>query len=200
MKIDKELEIGFIRAIQKHSNERTEKEEKAIYDRNGYINSQFKWSTELDEKLVLLNETLREEEKKIFNQYRKIEKQCKLMVENKEIEDFNIEVVSDYWNNKHYKKYDPEVYGNPFYKNTWDSFMRPSQMAEEEYETYCSNTIRERSFIPQDSLIAKASHCYSFHHLYDHTFLTWFDIYNIDKFWMEIKVDYQFYRKIKKKI
>ena len=56
MKIYKELEKGFIKAIQKHSNERTESEEKAIDDRNEYINSQLKWSTEFDEKLVLLND------------------------------------------------------------------------------------------------------------------------------------------------
>jgi hypothetical protein len=197
MKIDKELEIGFIRAIQKHSNERTESEAKAIDDRNEYINSQFKWSTELDEKLVLINNKLREEEKKVFNQYRKIEKQCKLMVDNKEIKDFNIEVESNYWNNKHYKKYDPEVYGNSFYQNTWDSFITSCRQTGEEYETDCSNTVSQMRFIPQDSLIAKANHCYSFHHLYDHTDLTWFDIYNIDKFWMEIKVDYHFFLKIK---
>ncbi|MFV5701197.1 hypothetical protein ACM55F_04925 [Flavobacterium sp. XS2P12] len=197
MKIDKELEIGFIRAIQKHSNERTEKEEKAIDNRNEYINSQFKWSTKLDEKLVLINDTLREEEKKVFNQYRKIEEQCKLMVANKEIEDLNIKVESEYWNNKHYKKYDPKVYGNPFYINTWDDFVGFRQL-EEEYDNSCSNTVSEMLFIPQDSLIAKANHCYSFHHLYDHTNLTWFDIYNIDEVWMEIKVDYQFFSKIKR--
>ena len=196
MKIDKALEIGFIRAIQKQSNERTESEEKAIDDRNEFINSQFKWSTELDEKLVLLNDTLREEEKKVFNQYRKIEKQCKLLVDYKEIEDFNIQLESEYWNNKHYKKYDPEIYGNPFYKNTWDPFMGSRQI-EEEYDNSCSNTVSQMCFIPKDSLIAKANHCYSFHHLYDHTDLTWFDIYNIDEVWIEIKVDYQFFKKIK---
>ncbi|MFV8337220.1 hypothetical protein ACNQF7_14220 [Flavobacterium sp. RSP29] len=196
MKIDKELEIGFIIAFQKQSNERTENQKKAIDDRNEFIDSQFKWSTELDKKLVLINNKLREEEKKVYNQYRKIEEQCKLMVVNKEIEDFNIEIMSDYFNNKHYKKYDPEVHGNPFYKNTWDGFVDFRQL-EEEYNDSCSNTVGGISFIPQNSLIAKANHCYSFHHLYDHTDLTWFDIYNIDKFWMEIKVDYQFFSKIK---
>lgn len=196
MKINKELELAFIRAIQKHTVERTKKEEKAIDDRNEYIDGQFKWSTELDEKLVLLNDKLREEEKKVFVQYRKIEKQCKLMVDNKEIIDFNIKVESEYWNNKHYKKYDPEVYGNPFYINTWDPFMTSCRQMDDEYDTDCSNTLSQMCFIPKDSLIAKANHCYSFHHLYDHTKLTWFDIYNIDEVWMEIKVDYQFFRKI----
>lgn len=196
MKIDKAHEIDFIRAIQKHTNERTKKEEKAIDTRNEYINSQFKWSTELDEKLVFLNDTLRKEEKKALNQYRKIEKQCELMVDNKEIKDFNIQLESEYWNNKHYKKYDSEIYGNPFYKNTWDPFMGSHQM-EEEYDNSCSNTVSQMCFVPQDSLIAKSNHCYSFHHLYDHTDLTWFDIYNIDEVWMEIKVDYQFFKKIK---
>jgi hypothetical protein len=175
MKIDKELERGFIIAIQKHSNERTEEDEKAIVDRTEYINNQFKWSIELDEKLVLLNHKLREEEKKVFNQYRKIEKQYELMVANKEIKDFNIKVESEYWNNKHYKKYDPKFYGNPFYINTWDDLLGFRQL-EGEYETDYSNTVSQISFIPQDSLIVKTNHCYSFHHLYDHSDLTRFDI------------------------
>jgi hypothetical protein len=196
MKIDKELEIGFIRAIQKKSNKRNESEKIAIYDRNDSIDNQFKWSTELDEKLVLLNDKLREEEKKVFKQYRKIEKQCELMVANKEINDFNIQVESECWNNKHYKKYDPKVYGNPFYINTSDDFMG-CRLLEEEYNDSCSNTVGGMCFIPRDSLLAKRNHCYSFHHLYDHSDLTWFDIYNIDEVWMEIKVDYQFFSKIK---
>ena len=36
MKIDKELEIAFIRAIQKTSNERNKSEKKAIDNRNEY--------------------------------------------------------------------------------------------------------------------------------------------------------------------
>ena len=66
MKIDKELEIAFIRAIQKTSNERNNSEKNAIDNRNEYINSQFKWSTELDEKLLRINNKLREEEKKVY--------------------------------------------------------------------------------------------------------------------------------------
>lgn len=94
------------------------------------------------------------------------------MVDNKEIKDFNIQLESEYWNNKHYKKYDPEVYGNPFYKNAWNSFMTGSRQVGEEYETNCSNTVSKIRFITQDSLIAKSNHCYSFHHLYNHTDLT----------------------------
>ena len=38
-----------------------------------------------------------------------------------------------------------------------------------------------------------------FHHLYGHCHdLTWFDISNIDEVWIEIKVDYQFFKKIKR--
>lgn len=90
---------------------------------------------------MLINDTLREEEKKVFNQYRKIEKQCESMVANKEIKQFNIEVESDYWNNELYKKFDSEIYGNPIYINTWDSFMTGRRQLGEEYETECSNTV-----------------------------------------------------------
>ena len=192
MKIDKELEIKFIKALQKQSNIRTKLEKKSIAYRCNYINSQFKWSMELDEKLVLLNNKLREEEKKVFKQFRKIESQCIVMVENSEIKDFNIQLESEYWNKSKYLEQYPEISDEPFYTNTWDSFMM-FQHSQDEYDNYCYNTMSQMFFIPKDSKIAKANHCHSFHHLYDHTDLTWFDIYNINELWIEIKVDYQFF-------
>ncbi len=190
MKIVKELEINYIRAIQKRSCERTRNDEGNIRKRNDHIESQFEFTTEVCEKLILLNEKLRQEERRIFYQNRLIEKQCKLLLKNKEIDGFNIGVVVEYWNNKHYKKYDPLIDGNPFFKTT-DDFMI-HQTTEMEYHTKPHNEHHNRAPLPE------INHCYSFHSLYDHcNELTWFDIYKIDEIWMEIKVDYQFSSKIK---
>ena len=189
----KELELKFIRAIQKRYSDRTNSEKESIEKRNEFIDSQFEFTPKVCEKIILLNEKLREEEKRIFYQYRKIEEQCKLMVKNKEIDDFNIDLELAFWNNKHYKKFNPEVYDIPFFQST-DSFM-VMQMFEVEYNPEPKNEHCRKSPFKEFNEI---SHCYTFHSLYDHCHeLTWFDIYNIDQFWMEIKVDYQFFRKVK---
>lgn len=117
MKIAKALEIKFIRAIQKRDYERTNSEKESIEKRNEWIDAQFEFTPQVCEKIILLNEKLREEEKRIFYHYRKIEEMCKLMVKNKEIDDFNIDPELAFWNNKHYKKFDPEMKGNPFFRS-----------------------------------------------------------------------------------
>lgn len=190
MKIDKELEIDFIRAIQKMPSERTFREEGRINKRYHYIENQFEFTPKVNEKIMLLNEKLRQEEKRVFYHYRLIEKQCNLMVANKEIDDFNIEVVLSFWNNKHYRKFESSVDGNSFFKTT-DDFMT-MQRDEVEYNPEPHNDHHDKAPFPE------INHCYSFHNLYDHCReLTWFDIYNIDEVWMGIKADYQFFSKIK---
>lgn len=190
MKINKELEIGFIRAIQKKSFERTRLEETRIRKRNHHIDSHFVRTQEVNKKLTRLNDKLIQEERRIFSAYRQLEKQCESMVENKIIDDYNIDIELNLWNKKYYKKYDPSVDGNPFFKTT-DHFML-FQSHESEYNAEPHNEYLV------NSPLAEISHCYSFHSLYEHyDELTWFDIYNIDEVWMEIKIDYQFFRKIK---
>lgn len=199
MKIDKKLEKDFIRAIQKNSNERTEKEKNAIDIRNEYIDNQFEWSTEIEQKFLLINKRFREEEMRVFKQYRKLEKYCQVMVDNGDIEDFELEVQWSCWNETHYIKYDDSIEGNPFYSNNCLGNFMVFQH-EEEYVVNCHNTLSNcyLDLITRDSPIITEPHCYMFHHLYDHCHdLTWFDIYNIDEVWIEIKVYYQFFSETK---
>jgi hypothetical protein len=184
--------MDYIRFIQKRSLERTSLEESRIRKRNHFIESQFVWTQEVYDKLTLVNEKLKHEEKRVFLAYRQIEKNCKLMIKNKVIDDFNIDIECSFFNKNYYKKYEPFIDGNPFFKTT-DSFML-FQNKEAEYNT--------ESYYEQhiNSLLPGIDHCYSFHSLYDHCHeLTWFDIYNIDEVWMEIKIDYQFFSKVKNK-
>jgi hypothetical protein len=189
MKIDKILETDYIKAIQKRNFERTPSETGIIHKRNQNIVSQFEMTSKVCEKIGLLNEKLQQEERRVFNQYRLIEKNCSLMVKNKGIDDFIIEVELMFWNNNHYKKYDFSRIGNPFFISN-DNFI--IHQMEREYDASPHNDHHIKAPFPE------INHCYSFHSLYDHCpELTWFDIYNIDEVWMEIKVDYQFFTKIK---
>ena len=191
MIIDKKLEINFIKAIQKNRSSRTILENNLLFKRNLLIDRQFEWTSLVYQKLIFLNECLRKEELRIFQQYKLIENKCKEMVLNRQIDDYNIELQTLYWNNKHYKKYIPSIEGNPFYE-TIDSFML-FQASYEQYNSEPHNDNYPMSPLPE------INHCYSFHHLYDHSDLTWFDIYNIDEVCMQIEVHYQFAKKVKLK-
>ena len=197
MKIDKELEKSFVKAIQKSSRRRTKKENNAIYKRNEHINNQFVWSKIVDDKLLLINNRFREEEMRVFKQYRELEKHCQALVDIGAIEDFEFKVVWSCWNESHYIKYDDSIEGNPFYSNkSVGDFMLFQN--EEEYVPNCHNTIKNMDHIPKNSPLIAEPHCYMFHHLYDHCYdLTWFDICNIESIWIEIKVTYQFFPEMK---
>jgi len=198
MIIDKELEKDFIRAIQKIPNKLTTEEKDTIDKRYAFIHKHFVWTQEVENKMMLLNNRLREEEMRVFKEYRKLEQKCQIMVENGEIDDFELEIEWSCWNYNHYIKYDESIDGNPFYiMNGIGNFM--NHQHTEEYVPNCHNTISSmwNEIIPRNSAIITEPHCYMFHHLYDHcNELTWFDICNIDEIWVEIKVNYQFFKKI----
>jgi hypothetical protein len=161
-------------------------EETYIRKRNSYINSLFELTPAVSEKIILLNEKLRAEEIRIFDQYRLIEKNCNLMLKNKIIDGFNMHFELSLFNNKHYKKYEPSLYGNSFFQHVENFIIHQCVEAKYNFKSY------------NEFVFPEINHCYSFHSLYEHcNELTWFDIYNIDEVWMEIKVDYQFIRKIK---
>ncbi len=193
MKIDKELEIKFIKAIQKRASDRTNGDEVSIRKRNRYIDDEFNITPQVFEKIKLLNEKLREEEEKFFCQYLKIEEDCKLMVKNKEIQDFKISLELSLFNNKHYKKFDPEVYGDSFFQTSCDFMLMEKEVVKSDTE-WDIIRYRKSPFEGFDEMRL----CNTFNNLYEYCHeLTWFDIYNIDLFWMEIKVDYLFFKKVK---
>ena len=198
MIIDKELEIEFIRAIQKLPNKLTKEEKDAVDKRYSFIHKHFVWTQEVENKMMLLNKHLREEEIRVFKEYRKLEKKCQIMVENGEIDDFGLEIEWSCWNYSHYINYEESIDGNPFYKNIHIGDFMIHQLSEV-YVPNCHNTISSmwNEIIPRNSAIISEPHCYMFHHLYDHCHeLTLFDIYNIEEVWVEIKVNYQFFSKI----
>lgn len=188
MKLNLEKEANFIKIIQKESREITPEERIALLKRNKYINKLFEFTPEVCKKLFLLNKKLLEEEKRIFDFYRNIQKQCKKLVYSKFIDDYEIVVVLKCWNDNYYKKFDPSIDGNPFFETECDF------MGFQEAKTYTELDFNDTHL---DVTMSKLKHCYSFHHLYDHSPLTWFDLRNIDSVWVELTVTYQHFSTIK---
>lgn len=188
MEYNDQLEKNFLDAIQKTHCKRTYEEEVKLNQRNKAIMLRFPGTLRTDKKLELLNQTLKSEEKRIFPIFRQIESQCAALVLNKDIDDFEIEIVLECWNNDYYEKYDNSIEGNPFFE-TVCGFM-----AFQQGELYEDEDWRE----PFDNgILAEEQHCYSFHHLYEHTDLTWFDLCNIDEIWFELKVVYQYFSEVR---
>ncbi|MDO8316693.1 MAG: hypothetical protein Q7T12_04140 [Flavobacterium sp.] len=186
MKIDRKLEIKYCRAIQKSRFERTKIDKANIYKRNDIIYSQFEWTPEIKKTLALLNEKLRIEEKRIFMIYRQIENQCKLMVKNKQIDGFRMDIEMALYSN-YYDTYDPGI--GYFCIPTIGNFM-----FWQDNEEYDSRPWYEHY---NGAPLPEISHCFTFFFLWEgNDELTWFDICNIDEVGMDIKVDYEFSVKV----
>lgn len=187
MKLNSKREIRFIKIIQKKSRDITIEEQTNLVERNKYVNVVFEFTPAVCEKLLLLNQKLLDEEKRIFGLYKNIQKQCKELVSSKSIDDYEIEIVLECWNDNYYKKFDPSIDGNPFFE-TECNFM-----GFQEATTYTDLDFNDTIL---KTTIPKMNHCYSFHHLYDHSYLTWFDLCNIDSVWVELMVTYQYFSTI----
>ena len=188
MILNRNLEINFIKNIQKKHSQLTMQEQMKLLERNNKVNSKFELNVINCNRLLLLNKKLFDEEKRMFSLYKNIETQCKELVKNQLIYDFEIEITLECWNKNYYENFDSDLEGNPFYEISCNFMNFQNDIMYKKLDFY-----EFEANLP----IQKVEHCYTFHHLYDHTVLTFFDLCNIDEIWMELKVIYQNYTNIK---
>jgi hypothetical protein len=188
MILNRNLEINFIKNIQKKHSPLTIEEQMKLLERNNKVNSKFELNVINSNRLLFLNKKLFDEEKRMFSLYKNIEAQCKELVKNQLIDDFELEITLECWNKNYYKNFDSDLEGNPFYEISCDFMNFQDDIIYKKLDFY-----EFKANLP----IQKTEHCYTFHHLYDHTILTFFDLCNIDEIWMELKVIQQNYTNIK---
>lgn len=185
MNMNKDLEIKFLQAIKKDNNLRTEEDKKAIDERNDFVYKHYELIKKDIYSIQRLNIKLELEEKRIFPFYQKLVDENDKLVRDNVIDDFNIELIIKCFSDNYLRFLYPEMEGNPICE-TENHFI--SHLEHNEFDDWQDASVPE--------LLRDFKHCYSFHHLYDHTDLTWFDLSLIQDVWLEIKVDYQFFSRI----
>ena len=188
MILNRNLEINFIKNIQKKHSQLTMEEQIKMFERNNKVNSKFELNKINCNRLLLLNRKLFEKEKRIYSLYKDLENQCKKLIKSQLINDFEIEITLECWNNNYYKKFDSNLEGNPFFETSCNFMNFQNDIEYKNLDFY---------ELSKNITLQKTKHCYTFHHLYDHTNLTLFDLCNIDEIWMELKVNYQHFSVIK---
>lgn len=187
MKIDNELELKYLEAIGKQCAKRSDKNNDAVNKRNHFVHKHFQLNEMVINQISELNTKMRSEEERIFPLYRKLIQENEKLVMKKTIDDFNLEVVISTFSDKHYNNLNPELKGNAIIETNCDF------MLHQEGELYMEEDWKDAG-VPEG--LRNFKHCYSFHHLYDHTDLTWYDLQHIEAIWFEIKIDYQFFIEI----
>jgi hypothetical protein len=186
MNIDPALELKYLQIIQKRPLKWTLEEREIIINRDNNIDKQFLFDTSASKRLELLNTKLLLEEKRIFPFYHKLLQDNNNLVTQGVIDDYNIDLIITCERNEYFKKLFPDSKEDYCYETNCDFIAR------QETEDYVEEDWRETGM----NFLSSFKHCYSFHHLYDHTDLLPFDLCQIDNVWIDLKVDYQFQFKL----
>ena len=164
-----------------------------LYERASLLNDNFTFTKKRLQKIQLLNDILKAEEIRIRPFAETLYKVQQKWIEEKIINDYEVDVVVKCWNNNYYrKKLNKEFYGNPFFTDyTLILFVdnQDNVFYDDNWNEDCHG---------EDYPLKDQFHCYTFHHLSEHCVLSWFDLLKIDAVWIELRVQNQFFSELKK--
>jgi hypothetical protein len=192
VKIPEILNQNFVKCFLKDWKNLTDEEGDMLGERAQIISKQFTFTKKRLIKLQRLSDMLKAEEIRIKPHAERIYSLQDSYVAEKIIDDYEVEIIIECWNNNYYRKLNEAFYGNPFFRSTTLSTFHKNQDI-----MFYEDNWNEFQFMDGHPL-KDQFHCYTFHHLYDHTVLTWFDILNIDSVWIELRVWNQFFSELKK--
>ncbi len=148
-------------------------------------NENFIFSQTHINRIRSLNHKLKTEEERIRPFAMQLIDSLKKQVQEKQIDDFNIQQhLSFFSNNTACNKRHGVEEGDPFSEEK--GFLLFGEQTE---DMFYSDNWNE---LPKGHTLADELFCYSMHCLVFHGSLTWQDIIDIDEVWIELKVDYQF--------
>jgi hypothetical protein len=189
MNLPEILNQNFIDCFLKDWKNITEEQHEMLRERCYFLNKKFTFTEKRIQKLQAISDMLKAEELRIKPHAERIYKVQEQYIAEKLIDDYEVEVIIECWNDNYYRKLSQDFYGNPFFTDTT-------------LLLFCKNldtTFYEDNWNEfQGPKLKDQFHCYTLHHLYDHTILSWFDILKIDSVWIELRVWNQFFSELKK--
>lgn len=160
-----------------------------LYDRRNLLNAQLEITEEVIFKLRKVNAVLWAEEQRVRKH---IPDYCLMMeqwVADKVIDDYELDVELQCYNDDYYLKLHQEFEGNPFWKEPLNCFGKWM----DNDPVYLENW----NHIHRHHPLANEFYCYSFHCLLEHTPLALEDMMRIDSICIEVKILHQFNADVK---
>jgi hypothetical protein len=185
---------NFIQCFLKGWENLTREEDELAFKRQHKLNQKFIFTDEAILKLRKINETLHEQAFRIRKQLKIIYAFQEKLLIDEVIDDYEVDVEMQCWNNRYYRRWNEEFYGNPFYTDYILTLFN-----EDEPDIFFTDNWNEYQYRPEHPL-SKEFHCYFFHHLYDHTYLAWEDILRIEEIWIEVYATNQFFFRVPGKV
>jgi hypothetical protein len=192
MILSKKLNQNFINCFLKDWKNLSRAESDMLWERQQLLNKKFNFTKKRIQKLQSLSDMFKTEEQRIKPHADRISSLQANWLSEKLIDDYEIEVHIECWNNNYYRKQDESFYKNPFFIDRSINLFHKI-----DNDSFYNDNWNEFQFM-EEHILRDQFHCYSLHHLYDHTILSWWDIMKIDNVWIEIQVINQFTSDVKK--
>lgn len=170
-----------------------------LNDRRSALNSQFEFTNENVEKLDAINKWLCDIETKTLDHAKRVVAFLKQQhkAECNFLTDFELDYRLELWSPQKYAQCEP-LEGNPFFTlhALLPNFKRYTNSENSPFDWEMDDNPDSLDWLRNDNHNEFAfnsehplrfqNHCWLFHELYDHTFLAWQDIMDIEEIWMEV--------------
>jgi len=157
-------------------------------------NYTFHFDKEAVERIKQLNDTLKKEEKRIYEFSLQLRRSLNFMKNEKQIDDFNIfQEYSLFSKNEECNKRNNVEEGDPIWMDKASSHFIHNK---KEHDLFFMENWNE---LAPEHPLGNLEFCYSMHCICFHSRLSWQDLIDVDDVWIELKVDYQFLVKMVKK-
>ena len=158
-----------------------------LYKRRNSMYKHFKFTKRNITRLNQINKMLREKERKAFQLARQYETTVlKQMNTNKFISDYEIDFEIALFSDKKYKNIE-DMLGNPFYTDKYAlHFFKKDSIVQSDKEETEKCRLSNHNDLGEKHPLYGQNHCALFHHLYDHTYLAWKDIIEVEEIWIEV--------------
>jgi hypothetical protein len=184
----------FILAALLGGNEayRNEKLISLLSKRKKYYNNLFKTSQDNLDKFERINHLLCVKSSEAYNEAEKIESYLlkQMNQPGSFVSDYEIEFRVKLWSEKKYENLE-ELHGNPFF------FYEPSLLSyHKEDNSEHKRFLFEDDLNEHPGVFTNQRHCSLLHDLYDHTYLSYQDIVDIEEVWIEVLFKVQNFTRI----
>lgn len=179
-----------------HGNDKLKR---LLSNRRRYYNRRFKINVENLEKFEKINQLLRIRSREAYLQAEKIENYLlrQMQQPGSYVFDYEIEFSVELWAEKKYGHIE-ELEGNPFFKYepTLISYYKKSRIDQNDDDSEHKRFLFEDDLNEYPETFKGQRHCSLLHDLYDHTYLSFQDIVDIEAIWIEVFVRIQNYTKV----
>lgn len=143
-------------------------------------------------KLDILNNQLKIIEKRIYNiclEENQVALQ-KILEKEKDIFDYELEVHYFFYEDTYIKKGDEE---DPEHLLTdWSDSIKSIMLKDDWWGIHDNHCHNITSVFQKDKDLNSQKHCWLLHSLYEHTSLSWEDIFKIDSVYFDVKIQYEY--------